>query len=105
MRLRVRAGRPLAETDTAASPPVVVVNRTFAVQYLGEKAVGQRLALGVLGIDGQTDWEVVGVVEDMRQGGMRGIAPGSSAASTIRCSRRCSPPTANGGPRCPTSSS
>ena len=74
MRLRVRAGRPLAETDTAASPPVVVVNRTFAVQYLGEKAVGQRLALGVLGINGQTDWEVVGVVEDMRQGGMRGIA-------------------------------
>lgn len=64
MRLRIRQGRSIAPTDTATSPRVVVVNRTFAAQYLGASAVGVRLQLGLR----QRDWEVVGVVDDMRQG-------------------------------------
>ena len=71
LRLRVVFGRALADTDAAHAPPVVVVNRTFAAQYLGGDAIGRRLALG---LDERTDWEVVGVVEDMRQGGMNNAA-------------------------------
>jgi putative ABC transport system permease protein len=65
MRLRVREGRPIAATDTATSPRVVVVNRTFAAQYLGPNPVGLHLTFRNMR---QQDWEVVGVVDDMRQG-------------------------------------
>jgi len=65
MRLRLVQGRVLGASETESSPPVVVVNRTFATRYLDNRAVGQRLALNL--VDRPT-WEVVGVVEDMRQG-------------------------------------
>jgi putative ABC transport system permease protein len=65
MRLRVREGRPITDTDTATSPRVVVVNRTFATQYLGAQPVGLHLRLRYIR---EADWEVVGVVDDMRQG-------------------------------------
>jgi hypothetical protein len=45
MRLRVRDGRPIVSTDVATSPGVVVVNRTFASQYLGDNPVGMHLTL------------------------------------------------------------
>jgi predicted permease len=65
MRLRVVDGRPLRAGDFAGSPPVVVVNRTFARQYLGDRPLGQRLQFQ---INERRTWEVVGVVDDMRQG-------------------------------------
>jgi putative ABC transport system permease protein len=65
MRLRVIQGRPLEATDIATSPPVMVVNRTFASRHLGDHPVGQRLDLN---FQGSPTWEVVGVVDDMRQG-------------------------------------
>ena len=65
MRLRVVEGRAIAATDTMTSPPVVVVNRTFAAQYLGANPVGLRLTLRNMT---PSDWEIVGVVDDMRQG-------------------------------------
>jgi putative ABC transport system permease protein len=65
MRLRVVDGRPLRAEDSAGSPPVVVVNRTFARQYLGDRPLGQRLQFH---INERRNWEVVGVVDDMRQG-------------------------------------
>lgn len=65
MRLRVVEGRPLRLEDSAGSSPVVVVNRTFARRYLGDRPLGQRLRFQL----GETrNWEVVGVVDDMRQG-------------------------------------
>ena len=67
MRLRLLAGRYLTDTDSVSSQPVVVVNRSFAAKYLGENAVGQRLAYAMYGRSG---WEVVGVVDDMHQGGL-----------------------------------
>jgi len=79
LRLRVVAGRPLATPDTAQALPVVVVNRTFASQYLGGDAVGRRLALN---LNGRADWEVVGVVDDMRQGGMSHAGSGSFGGVT-----------------------
>jgi putative ABC transport system permease protein len=73
MRLRVRDGRPLTAADTRTGPPAVVVNRTFAQQYLGERPVGSHIpqrgprAGGIRFADTNADWEVVGVVDDMRE--------------------------------------
>ena len=74
MGLRLSQGRPLASSDTGAAPGVVVVNRTFAKQYLGDHPIGQQLALGI----NKPSWEVVGVVDDMRQG-----PNGNTPASTF----------------------
>jgi putative ABC transport system permease protein len=60
---KVHEGRPLLDTDTATSPPVVVVNRTFARHYLDGHALG-ALVPGDGRQDGST---VVGVVDDLVQ--------------------------------------
>ena len=69
MRLRVLQGRPLDASDTETSTQTIVVNRTFAAQYLGSRAVGARLNLGLANV---REAEVVGVVDDMRQGANSG---------------------------------
>jgi putative ABC transport system permease protein len=74
MRLRVAQGRPLDTTDTDTSSPVIVVNRTFARRYLDDRALGQRLDLQLLN---RQRWEVVGVVDDMRQGSNRNEVSGT----------------------------
>jgi putative ABC transport system permease protein len=68
MGLRLRAGRLLSDRDTASSQPVLVVNKSFADQYLGESAIGRRLPLSLYR---NAEWEVVGIVEDMKQGGLQ----------------------------------
>ena len=73
LRLRLVAGRTLADSETADSPRVVVVNRSFAARYLGDRPLGR----GIPGLNG-FDWEVVGVVEDVQQGGLT-----NGAASTF----------------------
>jgi putative ABC transport system permease protein len=75
MGLRLIAGRFLNIGDTIGSTPVLVVNRSFAAQYLGNNPVGQRLnfrgpSAGTGGMWDRGFWEVVGVVEDMKQGGI-----------------------------------
>ncbi len=65
MRLRLVAGRTLSDTDGEASPHVVVVNRSFAQKYLGDRPIGETLPVGP---ETRRDSEVVGIVEDMRQG-------------------------------------
>lgn len=67
--LRLVAGRTLTEADTLTSPNVIVVSRSFATKYLGARAVGAFVPnLGMCRGDNDR-WEVVGVVDDMRQGG------------------------------------
>lgn len=73
MGLRMLAGRALTEADTPASRPVVVVNQTFASRYLGGNAIGVSLPMSV---GSRRDWEIVGVVDDIRQGGLTGVTPG-----------------------------
>lgn len=51
-------GRGFLPTDTADSPPVVVVDRTFADRYLGSDPIGKRLRFVQ---DGNRIVEVVGV--------------------------------------------
>lgn len=65
LRLRVVQGRPLTDGDTLNSRPVIVVNRTFAAQYLGSTPLGARVPMPFG--EGRPDCDVVGVVEDMRQ--------------------------------------
>lgn len=73
MRLRVVAGRLLTDADTTLTSPAIVVNRTFARQYLGDHPVGLHMpqrrprAGGIQFADPNAAWEVVGVVDDMRQ--------------------------------------
>ena len=74
MRLRLVAGRTLTDADTTTTPPAIVVNRSFARQYLGDRPLGVvRIpprgprAGGIRFANAQADWEIVGVVDDMRQ--------------------------------------
>jgi ABC-type antimicrobial peptide transport system permease subunit len=80
MRLRLVQGRTLSAEDTAARPPVVVVNRTFARQYLGDDAIGVRIptrgprAGGLRFTSEQADAEIVGIVDDVRQDRVDAVA-------------------------------
>jgi predicted permease len=61
LEIPLRYGRDFSESDTATSPPVVVINRSLAVHLFGRAdAVGERLRSG----RGGSPIEVVGVVED-----------------------------------------
>ncbi len=64
MGIRVLEGRGFTAADTADSQPVVVVNRTFARNYLQGQAVGKPLPVAME--DGRPMWTVAGVVEDTR---------------------------------------
>ncbi len=75
MGLRLIAGRRLNAGDTEGSTSALVVNRSFAAQYLGDNPIGKRLnfrsaTAGVAGMSERGSWEVVGVIEDMKQGGL-----------------------------------
>lgn len=66
-------GRPLENADTEATPPVVLINETMAKRYYGERSpVGRRLDLHVgFRADDPILWyEIVGVVGDVRNGGV-----------------------------------
>jgi predicted permease len=60
-RTRFVAGRAFDERDRDNSPPVAIVNETFARQLLpGENPIGKRIRTG-----GTSAWrEIVGIVED-----------------------------------------
>lgn len=73
LRLRLVAGRLLTGADDERSAPVVVVNRSFARRYLGERAIGARIPwqgprAGMQMQNDERGWEVVGIIEDVRQG-------------------------------------
>jgi putative ABC transport system permease protein len=59
-------GRLLTDADGATST-AIVVSRSFAEQYLGDHPIGKNVPIGFTK-DLGTDWQVVGVVGDMRQG-------------------------------------
>jgi putative ABC transport system permease protein len=70
LALRVKAGRPLSEGDTMTASQVIVVNQSFATRYLGGRPLGAVVpSLGMCRGDNDR-WEVVGVVDDMRQSGV-----------------------------------
>jgi predicted permease len=70
MGIRVVAGRGFSERDTAGSPRAMVVNEALARRDLAGDAIGQHVYVG----RDPLPWEIVGVVEDVRQFGL-GQAP------------------------------
>jgi hypothetical protein len=65
MGIPLRAGRAFELTDCAGSRQVVIVNEEFARRnWPGEEAVGKALR------SGQNEIPVIGVVADVRQGGL-----------------------------------
>jgi putative ABC transport system permease protein len=69
--MRVVQGRSFTDRDTPATTPVVVVNETMARRtWPGENPIGQRIT-SRLSFAGSATREVVGVVGDVRQGGLQ----------------------------------
>lgn len=65
MKIPLVSGRYFASTDIANTPPVAIINQSFARKRFGtDSPVGQRIKIG--GMDGP--WrEVVGIVGDVKQ--------------------------------------
>ncbi len=72
LRTPLLRGRFFTEADTDKSKRVVIVNESFAKQYLPGHDLGQRLRFRasrtIRSID--VDWEIVGVVGDVRDHGL-----------------------------------
>jgi putative ABC transport system permease protein len=70
MRVPLVAGRGFRATDTAESPPVVVVNQALAERfYPGQDPLGKRIRRGWFG-DEEPWYTVVGVAADVKQAGL-----------------------------------
>ena len=64
MGIRVVAGRGFGEIDREGSPRVILINQTTAARdFPGENPVGQFVYLG----RDVAPWQIVGIVEDVRQ--------------------------------------
>jgi predicted permease len=62
---RVVRGRAFTDRDTPGAPRVAVVNETFVQRFLEDgAAIGRRLGIG--GPERANDFEIVGVVEDVK---------------------------------------
>jgi len=70
--MRIVEGRGFTKSDSANTPKVIVVNRSFARQYLSDKPIGDKIANFARG-DG-VEFEVVGVVDDVLK---RGVSDGA----------------------------
>lgn len=73
--MRVVAGRDFADSDVETSLPVVIVNRTFARQYLGDSPLGAHLPMGVGYQQEEARATVIGVVDDVRYLTAGGLTP------------------------------
>ena len=68
--MQLLKGRWLAETDTAGTPPVAVINETMSKRYFkGQDPIGQRLLIqqiipGQPALGPEIPWQIVGVVAD-----------------------------------------
>jgi putative ABC transport system permease protein len=78
--LQIVKGRGFSEQDTASSPRVAVVNEAFVRRHLpGVDPLTQRVAVDEL-VPGQArtarpvEWQIIGVVRDVRNRGMRNDA-------------------------------
>ena len=69
IRAKLVAGRYFTEFDDASKPRVLIINQTLAKKYFpGEDPVGKKI--GDTGLSPKSLAEVVGVVEDVRDGSL-----------------------------------
>jgi macrolide transport system ATP-binding/permease protein len=67
LRARLLRGRYFTETDDDTKPLVVIVNNALVKKYFpGEDPIGQKI--GRYNLDPKQIWEVVGIVDDVRDG-------------------------------------
>lgn len=82
MKMRLLRGRWLAESDTAGSVPVIVVNQTMVQRYFkGADPIGKHIRIqqiipGQPALGPEIPWEVVGVVSDEKANGLDDSSPG-----------------------------
>jgi putative ABC transport system permease protein len=75
--LQVTRGRGFDSSDTASSPRVAVINEAFVKRYFAnEDPLAQRLAVdelnpGLARLGAPVEWQVIGVLRDVRAGGPR----------------------------------
>jgi putative ABC transport system permease protein len=76
LRLPLLQGRLLTDADGTESP-AIVVSRSFVRQYFAGDAIGKHVPIGFTAVRrasatasgaDRTDWQIVGVVGDLRQG-------------------------------------
>jgi putative ABC transport system permease protein len=65
MKIPLRAGREFTTHDTATSQKVMVINETMA-----ERLWPDRDAVGQIALNGREEWQVVGVVGNVRHGAL-----------------------------------
>jgi len=76
--MRIKAGRGLAETDTANALPVAVINESFVKKYFKQESpIGQhiliaRIVTGKHELAAPISWDIVGVVSDEKQNRLDG---------------------------------
>lgn len=77
LRIPVLSGRIFADSDTATSQPVAVVNTTFAKQFYGESSpIGRHFTLGIEKLSDNVTYTIVGVVSEVaKRPGMYQDAP------------------------------
>ncbi|HJU41855.1 MAG TPA: ABC transporter permease [Vicinamibacterales bacterium] len=75
MGIRLLKGRLFGQTESAESPPVIVVNETFARRLFGtNNPIGARVKQGWP--EDKTPWrEIVGVVNDVKVNSLQGDSP------------------------------
>jgi putative ABC transport system permease protein len=69
MKIPLRAGREFTEHDTGDSQKVLVVNETMAKRLWPD-----RDPLGQIALNGRDEWQVVGVVGNVRHGALEQAA-------------------------------
>ncbi len=69
LKAKLVGGRLLNEQDDASHPQVIVINEALAKKYFpGEDPIGKRIGNGALAPD--TMRQIVGVISDVREGGL-----------------------------------
>ena len=66
--LHLLAGRLFTRSDSMTAANVIIANRTFAQKYLGPHAIGATIPNLGMCRGNQDQWQVVGIVDDLRQG-------------------------------------
>jgi len=76
LRIRLIRGRAFAIADTSQATPVVIVNESFAKRHWpGRDAVGERIVIGANQNVGDPPRLIVGVVADVKEGGLDSNPP------------------------------
>jgi putative ABC transport system permease protein len=95
--LSVVRGRSLQDTDTAAAPPVIVINQAFADRYfagtdpIGRHILIERILPGRRDLGEAVPWEVVGIVANERTGSLSSTTASRGIYATLEQSPQYSP--------------